>query len=82
MSGCTEKDSQGSIQTKNGRLYGIQIVRAIACLGILVAHSCAYAEMNFDDLEFMSSLNYWGRYGMLYFTEIFFAMSGFFECID
>jgi len=63
---------------ENRRLYGIQIVRAIACLGILAAHSLAYAEFNFDSLTAGSSLNIWGRYGLLYFTEIFFAMSGFF----
>lgn len=63
---------------KNKRLYGMQVVRAIACLGVLAAHSLAYAEFNFDSLTAGVSLNIWGRYGMLYFTEIFFAMSGFF----
>lgn len=62
----------------NRRLYGMQMVRATACLGILAAHSCAYAEMNFDNLTVASSLDFWGRYGLLFFVEIFFAMSGFF----
>lgn len=34
--------------------------------------------MNFDGLVVASSLDFWGRYGLLYFVEIFFAMSGFF----
>lgn len=34
----------------DGRIYGIQLVRAIACLGIVIAHSFAYAEFNFETM--------------------------------
>lgn len=65
-----------SIQ-KSERMYGVQLLRAIGCLSIVVAHSFAYAEANYG-MVMGETLNYWGRYAMLAFTEVFFGISGFF----
>lgn len=61
----------------NDRIYGIQLVRAILCLGIVIAHSFAYAEYNFEAIG-PGAMDFWGRYALLNFTSVFFAISGFF----
>lgn len=50
------------------RFYnGVQFLRAICCICIVLAHSFAYAEMIFRIPE----CAYWGRYGMLNLTTFF-----------
>lgn len=56
------------------RFYnGVQFLRAICCICIVLAHSFAYAEMIFRIPE----CAYWGRYGMLNLTTFFFIMSAY-----
>ncbi len=58
------------------RLNGFQVLRGICCLGILIAHSCHYAEVNFAAID-SGSLLLPGRVGMLNYVCIFFILSGF-----
>lgn len=46
-------------------------------LCILFAHSFAYAEVNYSELTVASSLDFWGRYGLLQFPLFFFLISGY-----
>lgn len=46
-------------------------------LCILFAHSFAYAETNYAELTMASSLDFWGRYGLLQFPLFFFLISGY-----
>ncbi|WP_026496832.1 acyltransferase family protein [Butyrivibrio sp. WCD3002] len=57
---------------------GLQYLRAISCMGILVAHSFAYAEMNFEGMVVADMLDYFGRYGMLQYVAFFFMITGYF----
>ncbi|MBQ0028186.1 MAG: acyltransferase, partial [Lachnospiraceae bacterium] len=56
---------------------GLQFSRGIAMLCILFAHSFAYAEVNYTELTVASSLDFWGRYGLLQFPLFFFLISGY-----
>ncbi len=56
---------------------GIQLLHGICCLGILFTHAFASLEMHYS-LEQGSSLNFFGRLGLLNLVLIFFAISGFF----
>ena len=51
------------------------MLRALCCLGIMMAHSCAYAESIFE-LD-GGTLDYIGRGGMLNFVTFFFLLSEF-----
>lgn len=75
-------DNGACEQLPDSRLYGMQVFRALGCIGIVIAHTAAYAEMNDSEMVVGQTLNYWGRYGMLAFVSFFFAMSGFFTASD
>lgn len=60
----------------SSKIYGIQILRALCCTGILIAHSCYYAEVNFSSIK-PGFLSYTGRVGMLNYVVIFFVLSGY-----
>lgn len=59
------------------RLNGLQVMRALGCVGIVFAHSAAFAEMAFPGMQEGYTLNFWGRYGLLSLVTFFFAISGF-----
>ena len=67
---------RGDIRTAE-RLNGLQVMRALGCLGIAFAHSAAFAEMAFPGMREGFTLNFWGRYGLLSLVTFFFAISGF-----
>ena len=64
------------MENKSSKIYGIQVLHAICCTGILIAHSCHYAEVNFSSIE-PGFLSYPGRVGMLNYVVIFFVLSGY-----
>lgn len=57
--------------------YGLQAFRAVACLAVFFMHALAYLELAYN-LEIGKTLSFYGRYALLNFVEIFFALSGFF----
>ena len=59
------------------KIYGIQLLRGIACTSIVVMHTLAYAELAYS-LEFGKSLSFYGRYALLGMVHIFLVLSGFF----
>lgn len=59
-----------------GKILGFQVLRGWCCLGIVFAHSFAYAEKNLKTLDYLS-LMFPFRIGMLNYTLFFFVLSGF-----
>lgn len=59
------------------RLYGIQIVRALSCLMIVIAHHVYLLEVAYGVVPALT-FNYVGRGGMLGCTSLFLAITGYF----
>lgn len=57
-------------------INGYQVLRGFGCLGIMIAHSCHYVEVNFANIE-SGDLLFPGRGGMLNYVCFFFVLSGF-----
>lgn len=57
-------------------INGHQVLRGFGCLGIMIAHSFHYAEVNFANIE-SGDLLFPGRVGMLNYVCFFFVLSGF-----
>lgn len=64
------------VNTGKNTIFGFQILRGICCLGILLAHSCHYAETYFSSIE-PGFLSFPGRVGMLNYVTFFFVLSGY-----